>query len=100
MINTKGLDKGMVLAALYNASHPQGMGLLHYDPKPMTVEEANELLKLDTYFDYLKGRVMKVNLSSNDSFNECLYDRDNGTGAAETAILEMMETTQVKRSQE
>ena len=85
-MNIKGQDKAVILAALYNASRPQGMGMLHYDPTPMTVEEARELLKEYSYFDYLKGRVMKVRIEG-DSINLGLYDRDNGLGAGESAIL-------------
>lgn len=33
MINIKGLNKGAVLAALYNKTHPQGLGILHLDRK-------------------------------------------------------------------
>ena len=40
MISIEGLDKSKVLAALYNASRPQGMGFMQYDPNPMTEEEA------------------------------------------------------------
>jgi len=85
MIDIKGLDKGLVLAALYDASQPLGMGFLHYDPKPMSVDEANLLLEKQSHFDYLKGRVMKINLSG-DAFDERLYDRDNSEGAARAAI--------------
>ena len=90
-INIKGLDKSEVLAALYNNAKPQGMGFLHYDPTPMTKEQASELLeyykKEDPiiYFDYLKGRVMKIRISE-DSLNPRLYDRDNGQGACLRAI--------------
>lgn len=86
MVSIKGISKGKVLAALYNNSHPLGLGILQYDPKPMTEEEGENLLKQSTYFDYLKGRVMKVDLSDDDAFNECLYDRDNGEGAAQKAV--------------
>lgn len=86
MVDITGLPKGKVLAALYNASQPLGLGFLEYDPTPMTEEEANEILKTRQYFDYLKGRVMKVDLASDIGFNEWLYDRDNGTGAAQRAI--------------
>lgn len=99
MVSIKELDKAAVLAALYNASHPQGMGFLQFDPHPMTVEQAKELLgvgddnarmfgirrKGDFYFDYLKGRVLKVDLSG-DEFDPSLYNRDNGEGAAEAVI--------------
>jgi hypothetical protein len=86
MVDIKGLNKAEVLVALYNDSKPQGLGFLHFDAKDMTVAEAEEILKQTTYFDYLKGRVMKVDLSSDDCFEEWLYDRDNGNGAAEKAI--------------
>lgn len=90
----KGLDKAAVLAALYNASKPQGMGFLEYDPKPMTVKEAREILADHTYFDYLKGRVMEIDLSG-DSLYIGGYDRDNGQGAAEVVITHLRETGDV-----
>jgi hypothetical protein len=90
-ITLAGLNKADVLAALYNASKPQGMGFIHYDPKPMTREEAEGLLEQTTYFDYLKGRVMKVDLADNE-LDTWGYDRDNGQGAAERAITELRST--------
>jgi len=87
MIDIKGLRKAEVLAALYNNSKPQGLGFLHFNPADMTVEEAENILKETTYFDYLKGHVMKVDLSSDEGFKEWLYDRDNGNGAAQRAIV-------------
>ncbi len=86
-ISLQGLDRTEVLAALYNASRPQGMGFLRYDETPMTKEQAQELLDAtpNGYFDYLRGRVMKVDLSGDD-FSPRLYDHDNGPGAAEEAI--------------
>jgi hypothetical protein len=89
IVNIAGLNKAEVLAALYNASRPQGMGFLHYDPKPMTMEEAEELIEHcgpdRLSFDYLKGRVMKINLSE-DEVNTFYYNRDNGENAAENVI--------------
>jgi hypothetical protein len=86
-VNIEGLDKADVLAALYNASRPQGMGFLGYDPQPMTGGEAQELLDSGVHhFDYLKGRVMKLDLKSDSEFDPRLYDRDNGDGAAAHAI--------------
>lgn len=87
MVSIKGLNKADVLAVLYNASKPQGMGFMQYDAKPMTREEARKILDSgQTYFDYLKGRVMKVDLSKDDEFNPWGFDRDNGQGAAERAV--------------
>lgn len=85
IINLQGKNKAKVLAALYNNSKPLGMGFLYYNSSPMTEIEAEEILKNQTYFDYLKGRVMKVDLSG-ESFNSRLYDRDNGEGSAEQAL--------------
>ena len=88
-IDLRGLDKAAVLAALYNASKPLGLGIRFFDSAVMTVPEAAELLEeskaWDCYFDYLKGRMMKVDLSGDD-LSFWLYDRDNGAGAAQRAI--------------
>lgn len=86
MVNIQGLSKAKVLVALYNASRPQGMGFLQYNPSPMTEIQAENLLKQITYFDYIAGRPLKVNLSSDTEFDERLFDRDLGQGAAERAI--------------
>ena len=85
MIDISKLNKGEVLAALYNNSMPLGMGILHFTPEDMTKEQGEELLKSQTYFNYLQGRVMKVDLSK-DEFSPHLYDRNNGEGAAQRAI--------------
>lgn len=84
-------DKAEVLAALYNHARPQGMGYLHYTPKDMTVDEARKMIAdieeggHRAYFDYVKGRVMKVGLYKDD-MSTVLYNRDNGEGAAEHAL--------------
>lgn len=84
-IDISKYDKAEVLIALYNHAKPQSMGFLHYNPRPMSKTEAAALLDKQTYFDYEQGRVMKVDLSG-DTFSPRLYDRDNGAGAAQSAI--------------
>ena len=96
-VNIEGLSKAAVLAALYNASRPLGMGFLQYDSQPMTPEQAKEFLvpgqwTKRIYFDYLQGRVMKVDLTSDVEFDPRLYDRDNGLGAAQRVIDTLRET--------
>ena len=91
-IDISKLDKAAVLAALYNASRPLGMGFLHFTPEDMTHDEAAELLKQAgewPYFDYVQGRVMKIDLNS-DMLNTELYDRDNGAGAGAAAIAHLL----------
>ena len=88
-MNIKGKNKAAILAALYNESQPLGMGFLHYTPEDMTEAEAEDILKQCTSFDYLKGRIMKVDLG-NDELDPYLYDRDNGNGAAYEAIKHLL----------
>lgn len=90
-INIKGMNKAEVLVALYNNAKPLGLGILHFTPEDMTLEEAYELIEENqSYFDYVNGRVLKVDLNG-DEFNPHLYDRDNGEGAAERALLHLLE---------
>ena len=86
MIDISKFDKADVLAALYNPSRPFGMGFCHFDPTSMTRGEAKKLLKKTTHFDYLKGRLMKIDLSAKNEFDPFGYNRDLGQGAAERAI--------------
>lgn len=85
-ISIKGLDKAKVLKALYDRSHIQGLGFLQAVPDNMvSVDHCRELLARQTYFDYLYGKVLKVDLSG-DILDPRLYDRDCGEGAAKRAI--------------
>lgn len=89
-MNIAELNKAEVLAALYNASQQLGMGFLNArGAEPMTTEQAQALLDAgQTYFDYLHGRVMKIDLAG-DEVDTWGYDRDNGEGAAEKAIAHL-----------
>ncbi len=101
MIDIKGMDKAEVLSALHGASKAQGMGFL-FDRGGMSVEECRKEIADRTsdgmafggalYFDYLRGRVMKVDLSG-DELDPRLFDRDVGPGAAERAIAALRERT-------
>lgn len=85
-IDIKGLDKAELLAALYNNSKPLGMGFLQANANPMGKAEAQAILdRGETHFDYLNGRVMKIDLSS-DTLETWGYDRDVGQGAAAKAV--------------
>ncbi len=94
IVHIDGLNKADVLAVLYNASRPLGYGFLHYDPTPMIREFAQFIIDQQRAdrgdnrlcFDYLIGRVMKVDLTSDDEFDPREYDNYNGQGAAERAI--------------
>ena len=86
MLDIKGIDKALLLVCLFNRSKQQGMGFL--DDRGVTTLQpgvAAELVSKQTYFDYLFGRVMKVEIGG-DTLNPYLYDRDNGEGAASEAL--------------
>lgn len=85
VVDISSKDKGEVLAALYNYSHPHGLGFLEYDPSPMSIEEARKLLKENSYFDYINGRVMKISLIGN-LITTHGYNCENGDGVAERII--------------
>ena len=96
MVNIKGMDKAEVLLALWQASQMQGMSFLGFLASgELTLEQAQQEIedrkhtafdgKDSIYFDYLNGKVMKVDLGQ-DEFDPRLYDRDNGDGAAQQAI--------------
>jgi len=109
MVDISGLDKAEVLAALYNGSHQQGAGFLHAAGRTdMTVEQARSIISPNSApdprmfpwdarsakelkFDYLHGRVLKIDLSG-DTFRVWGYDRDNGQGAAERIITSLRES--------
>jgi hypothetical protein len=59
-------------------------------PEDMSTAEAQTILdsrKGNLYFDYLNGRMIKVNLGQ-DNLDLRLYDRDNGPGAGMMVILD------------
>ena len=88
-VSILGLNKAMVLMALYNGSRMQGMSFLGGDGGNMNLEQAENHLRESVTnkmsFDYLNGKVMKISLIS-DVVDLWLYDRDNGAGAGLRAI--------------
>lgn len=94
-VDIRGLDKAKLLAALFNRSHQQGFGLRDLSgAAPMTAAEAQQILEERgerLYFDYLKGRVLKVDLGQ-DFTRDDLYDRDVGPGAFAAVVEELRQS--------
>jgi len=102
-VDISGLDKVKVLQALYNAKAAMGMGMLHYNPEPLTEEDAKRAIEYHTvtradepdqdwgpeqetcYFDYVAGRPLKVDIAG-DTFSTRLYDREGGEGMGDFVI--------------
>ena len=82
------LDVLLFFTARYFIS--QSKAFYHKNKKIITKEEAEHLLKCTTYFDYLFGRVLKIDLKDDNGFEEWLYDRDNGEGAAQKSLDEFL----------
>ena len=93
LIDISKLNKADVLAALYNNSRQQGLGFINPNGRhQMTKADAEVLLEEgDTFFDYLRGRVMKVDIGR-DTLDPWGYDRDNGEGAAARALAPLQKT--------
>ena len=99
IIDASDIPVGLLLAALYNNSRPVGMGLLfHADAAVMTQEVADAHLENGkTYFDYLNGRPLKVQLKDMASINPHGYDRDNG---GQGSLLRLVERLRTRREEE
>lgn len=89
-MDIKGIDKAKILVALFSMASPRGLGWLQHKPSDqLTLDDARALLKDRTYFDYLRGRVMKVNLAPNvNELDLRLFERDNGP--AEARLMELL----------
>lgn len=90
MLNVKHLTPAAVLMRLYNAaiSPRSSRAELHDSPLHVATEaEAQRWLDQNPRgdFDYVGGRIVKVNLSTYPELDVWLYDRDNGQGAAARA---------------
>ena len=88
-MNTNNMDKARLFKALFNRAMPQGNSFMKYVPIQMTDQEAREVIaqrKGNLYFDYFKGRAMKIDVGK-EVLDTRLYNRDNGQGAAEEAVL-------------
>jgi hypothetical protein len=98
-VDITGLSKASVLAALFNASAPSGMGFLQaqYGPQVMTVGDAEQVIsdRPKLYFDFLFGRPLKTNLEDDFFDPRGFDDKNGGTGLAEKVISRLRESGEV-----
>lgn len=86
-IDISGLDKTKLIFELWTHSHVQGLSVLSEREFDFREVEAR-IAGGNTYFDYLFGRVMKVDVSG-DTMETYLYDRDCGHGKAAAVVAIM-----------
>ncbi|MDB5885008.1 MAG: hypothetical protein JWR74_1179 [Polaromonas sp.] len=85
-ISIKGLDKALLLAALYCAAHDLATHGFHVTAKPgMSRAEASEHLARGDTFKKLNGRVLNITLA-NDDMDPSGYNAENGHLAAELVV--------------
>jgi len=83
-----GLNKGDVLAAMFNAAKIHDPKKQGSRQKKMGRREASELLDKTSYIGSLEGRSLKIDFSGT-KFDSSYYDRDNGRGLAQEVIDEL-----------
>lgn len=92
-VDISGLDKAIVLKALWDGSHAQGFSFVELpDDGNITLEECQKEVEERAkrcngklFFDYWRGKVLKVSIEGDD-FDPYLYDRDCGPGHAAEVI--------------
>lgn len=112
IVDITGVDKGALLAEAFNASKVMGMGVFQADrgPEVMTHEYGRELVQMclngdfaddknltfntqsGLSFDYLFGRPLKLNLST-DTVDSWGFDRDNGGDGSLQAIVDKLKAS-------
>ena len=97
IVNISGMDKAEILQALYNRAKKSPDHLHDYNPVNMTLEEARLLIEKKQSFDFLYGRVMKINLGV-DNVDTWGYNRDNGFNAADNIIDSLRKESNVSDS--
>ena len=103
MVSIGELSKASVLAALYNASAPVGVGFVEAITGPAVMDTASAQNYIDQRkgslkFDYVYGRPIKVDLTG-DSFDPRLYDRRNGgVGIARRIVEKLRKSNEVSSS--
>lgn len=98
MISYKGIDEATLIHGLYHGTGSLGLDtpaglidLMHGGARVTVDAVRQEIGKPDArgrmYFDYYRGRPLKVNLDTiGKEFDERLYDRDAGEGAAQRVV--------------
>jgi len=89
-IDISKLNKAVILASLYNHAKPQGTEAAQHTADMSKVQaEAIIAGQKETYFEFLNGRGLKVDLVGPEMDTE-RYDQDNGPGAAFAALRHLL----------
>ncbi len=82
MIDITGVNMIELVKKVYDLSRPQGLGFMHFNPEPMTDEQARDYINDDgtVNMDYVSGRACKFHVRKEDDqyvIGDSWYDHDN-----------------------
>ena len=68
MIDVTGVDMVELVKKAYELSRPQGLGMMHFTPDPLTDEQAKDFIQDngEIHLDYVNGRACKFNVFNRD----------------------------------
>jgi hypothetical protein len=92
VISFKGLSRGAVLSALYNAAKVPEREPLHVKQMVLTEAQAEAQLRRSSespFFSYLDGRTLRFGFNGADEIDEYFYDKANGPGKAAAVIADL-----------
>ena len=94
IIDVTGVDLVKFVQEVYNLSKPQGMGLIHFTPEPLSDSDAAQVIEQSTNndsielsLDYVKGRACKMVIFK-DGDKRYIQDTwfDHGSGLLEQLL--------------
>ena len=104
MIEITGVDLVEFVKKVYELSVPQGMGMLHYTPNPLSDEEAKQIVDrfkgdkmLALSMDYVKGRACKMTVRREDGK---LTISDNWYDHTDRAYQQLLEHFNIQKPAE
>lgn len=86
MIDVTGVNIEELVKKAYELSRPQGLGMMHFDPTPLTDDEVKSLISGSSesdgsiHLDYVRGRALKFGVFVNggkSSIRAPWYDHDD-----------------------
>jgi len=89
MIDVTGVNMVELVKKAYDLSRPQGMGMLHFTPDPLSDEEAQDFIQSngEVHLDYVRGRACKFNVFNKDGKFEI---RDSWYDHTDKQLVELM----------
>jgi len=92
MIDVTGVDLVKFAQKVYELSAPQGLGVMHFTPRPLTDEDAKSMISSTKYpldMDYVSGRACKMTVIKR---NDKLEIGDSWYDHTDSQFKELLDT--------